>query len=421
MEYGLIVFKNTKNLGDDIQSYSIKCLLPKVDYYIEREEINEFVSDSREKVKTVLGGWYNHSDYSFPPSPYIEPLFISIHLTNRLKDELPCYFTDYFLSYLKKYEPIGLRDGVVKKYLDDARIKNYFSGCSTLTLKKFENVEKTDKICVVDLDYFTTANIKANFDNVISVTHNVDENYDNLSYEERFEFVEERLKLYQASKCVITSRLHCALPCLALGVPVLLVYNGENIDVKNRLSNYTNFLNYVSKDELNENCKELISSLNNNRYDFKPFRENLYLEVQKFIEKDIDTKVEVDLFNYFIEQKRNIQKISEIKINSIVSESELRYNLLKEAEKRYYRLELINEGINKELELVKEKSKNIFDGYNDLTNKYNELLDEKRKLDNDFYITNDMLYRIQNSKPYKISLLLAKPINWLRSIKKFRR
>ena len=37
MKYGLVVFKETTNLGDDIQSYSIKKMLPQVDYYIERE------------------------------------------------------------------------------------------------------------------------------------------------------------------------------------------------------------------------------------------------------------------------------------------------------------------------------------------------------------------------------------------------
>ena len=31
------------------------------------------------------------------------------------------------------------------------------------------------------------------------------------------------LNHYQSAACVITSRLHCALPCLALGTPVFVV------------------------------------------------------------------------------------------------------------------------------------------------------------------------------------------------------
>ena len=67
MKYGLIVFKNTCNLGDDIQSYSIKRLLPHIDYYIEREQINVFFpdEDEKEKVKTILGGWYCHNKFIF--------------------------------------------------------------------------------------------------------------------------------------------------------------------------------------------------------------------------------------------------------------------------------------------------------------------------------------------------------------------
>ena len=34
--------------------------------------------------------------------------------------------------------------------------------------------------------------------------------------------VEELLTIYQNAKCVVTRRLHCALPCLAMGVPTLL-------------------------------------------------------------------------------------------------------------------------------------------------------------------------------------------------------
>jgi hypothetical protein len=34
---------------------------------------------------------------------------------------------------------------------------------------------------------------------------------------------EQRLRLYASSRSVVTDRLHCALPCIAMGVPVLFV------------------------------------------------------------------------------------------------------------------------------------------------------------------------------------------------------
>ena len=37
MKYGLIIFENTENLGDDIQSYAAMQFLPRVDYIIVRD------------------------------------------------------------------------------------------------------------------------------------------------------------------------------------------------------------------------------------------------------------------------------------------------------------------------------------------------------------------------------------------------
>jgi exopolysaccharide biosynthesis predicted pyruvyltransferase EpsI len=41
--------------------------------------------------------------------------------------------------------------------------------------------------------------------------------------EYRMYYANDILNKYKSAKCVITSRLHAALPCLALGTPVLLI------------------------------------------------------------------------------------------------------------------------------------------------------------------------------------------------------
>lgn len=53
MKYGLIYYKNTHNLGDDILSYVGKKFLPKVDYYIDREHLDVFIPDEKEYVATI--------------------------------------------------------------------------------------------------------------------------------------------------------------------------------------------------------------------------------------------------------------------------------------------------------------------------------------------------------------------------------
>ena len=399
MKYGLIVFKNTTNIGDDIQSYAIKKLLPSVDYYIEREKLNEFTSKNNEKVKTIISGWFNHDKLSFPPSPFIDPLFISIHFTDELLGNKPIYFTDYFLNYLKKYEPIGLRDDLVKSYLDDNNISNYFSGCATLTIKKFENIKKTDNICLVDLNYFVTENIKHEFVNVITRTHYVDNSYNNLSYDERFNYVEKLLKDYQSSKCVITSRLHCALPCLALGVPVILIYKSSNIDIKNRLSKYIELVNYVSEEDFNKNYKEIINKISNNKSAYKKIANKLLITINDFIYRPclIENNLDSELYKkYFVEQKNNLEEIYINKINMLNNLLDERYNLIKTDEKEINKLKLINKGIILENDLYK----NNFD-----------------KLSTDFETTNSQLYMIQNSRTYKFTLKINNLLNLFRKIK----
>jgi hypothetical protein len=55
------------------------------------------------------------------------------------------------------------------------------------------------------------------------------------------------LKKYQSAYCVVTTRLHCALPCLALGTPVLMIK--EEISRK-RIETYYNFFDTCTFDEL---------------------------------------------------------------------------------------------------------------------------------------------------------------------------
>ena len=80
-KYGIILYKDTVNLGDDIQTYAAYKLLPKVDYEIDREEISYFIPQKTEKVKVIMNGWFNHDKTKFLIPPYIDPLYISMHFS----------------------------------------------------------------------------------------------------------------------------------------------------------------------------------------------------------------------------------------------------------------------------------------------------------------------------------------------------
>ena len=155
MKFGLMVKKETKNIGDDIQAYAVKRFLPRIDYYVDMNHMDEFIPDKEEKVAVIINGWFLQYTLNWPPSPYIKPLPISMHFTN--KDwfwdttDRAYHLQGYGLEYLKDIEPIGCRDSHTQKLLDSKGIKTEYTGCMTLTIPKFQKIEKQDYICAVDV------------------------------------------------------------------------------------------------------------------------------------------------------------------------------------------------------------------------------------------------------------------------------
>ena len=64
-KYGVILYKDTDNIGDDIQTYAAYKKLPRVDYIIDRENMLEFVPEKKEMVKVIANGWFNHNKQRF--------------------------------------------------------------------------------------------------------------------------------------------------------------------------------------------------------------------------------------------------------------------------------------------------------------------------------------------------------------------
>lgn len=382
-KYGLVVFDKTQNLGDDIQSYAAIQYLPQIDYYIERECLNEFTSQNGEIVNVIMNGWYMHDITSMPPSPFINPLFISIHFTDHLYNECPEYLSGYFLDYLKKHEPIGCRDEVVRKYLTDNNIKNYWSGCLTLTIKKFPNVEKGNYICAVDLDDEELSHLRKLTNKEIRIiTHKLDDSVNSkISYEERMHNVEETLKVYQGASLVVTTRLHCALPSLALETPVIMIYDSNNIDKVNRIGVFLELINHTSKNNfILGKFDDLIKNPKDNSNDYLEIRKKIKSIVSEFIDngcKDYsENQQNVKLYKkYFVEQKKYIVNLLRLSFEKTLSLSKQDYmnwidniNIEKEQtiskidkdnQKREYELNrqlnkymLRDETVNKELEVA---------------------------------------------------------------------
>ena len=253
MLYGLLKYEENKkffNVGDNIQSLAAKQFLPKIDQLLNREKLADY---DGEKIKLIMNGWFTHNIHNWVPSAHIDPFFVSFHINNTAA---PFMLTDKGIAYLKKHEPIGCRDQFSADTLKAKGIDAYFSGCLTLTLDtyKVDDSQRGDEIFIVDPLYSYPAFEKVTYDwkRFLRSIQNgkvfqlgkrkkhlrnfIDEDLlKNATYvnqepaantftdEQKFEMAENLLHKYAKAKLVITSRIHCALPCLAMGTPVIFV------------------------------------------------------------------------------------------------------------------------------------------------------------------------------------------------------
>lgn len=259
------------NLGDDIQAIAARRFLPRIDSFVNRENLNKYEGDP---TIIIMNGWFMHHPEKFPPSDRIIPIFESFHINDAIANR---FFNREVIDYFQKYSPIGCRDLYTTKLLRDRGIDAYFSGCLTLTLDKEEFVDKTanEDIVFSDilfcyspkirrmhyweylkwyLDNMKCRKIKHDLIKIMPkkiserakyVTQFTGNRF--ITLEERMFLAEELLRKYANAKLVITSRLHSALPCLAFGTPVLFVVN--NIDDV-RFSGLGELLNMVTSKQL---------------------------------------------------------------------------------------------------------------------------------------------------------------------------
>lgn len=227
MKYGVIVYKDTQNIGDDVQSYAASCLLPQVDYYIEREHLDVFRPAEPEPVNVIMNGWFMYSKTGWPVSPSINPLYLSMHFwTDDALGVNDLFLQGLGAEDLKAHEPIGCRDLETAQFLEKAGIRTWMSGCVTLTLNPVGEKSVQPYVCLTDVSPEVEDFVRNRYPDLeirILTQESADLISADADWTQRFDKVRELLKVYQNASAVITTRLHCALPCLALQTPVLLL------------------------------------------------------------------------------------------------------------------------------------------------------------------------------------------------------
>lgn len=222
MKYANVIYKNPdmNHLGDQMQIIAIDNLYQKMGIapediiYIPRNELSSYNGEYALLPVNLPKAEYNENGYAGHYSKHIIPVFLGLCLMPGLP------LSNEEITYFKCFEPIGCRDESTMELLRSYEITAYLNGCLTFTLPLVEiDRSNLSKVIICDCHKEVLNCIPkelwavAEFD-----THIIWGPSDNPK--------QDALILYEKYKkeaaLVITSRLHCAIPCLAAGIPVVL-------------------------------------------------------------------------------------------------------------------------------------------------------------------------------------------------------
>lgn len=329
MKNGLMIVNPNKyglmNIGDYIQALAAKQFFDHIDLTLDRDY--ELASYNGDPVRMIMNGWYMDHPENFPPSEKIKPLFVSFHINSY---GLPDILRDECVKYFKEHQPIGCRDYNTVELLKEKGIEAYFTGCLTLTLgRKYKFNGERKGVYIVEpvfstkglskrpllllkaiksliLNYKSIKTIahKKNDISFRSLLHNsiffneyskvfekdilINAEYINqynkdiakMSYLERLSYADSLIKKYARAKLVITSRIHCGLPCLGLETPVIYTVNAQAEEMSTmRFGGLIELFNTIiwSNDHLLFHGKSRLSLKNipDNKTNWKPLSKKL--------------------------------------------------------------------------------------------------------------------------------------------------
>lgn len=247
MSFSLLTYaeRRTKfNVGDYVQSLAARQYLPKVDHLLNRERLADYRG---EPTKLILNGWFTNEPKGWCPAPAIDPLLVSFHLNSMAEKAL---LSGRNLDYFLRHAPIGCRDRDSVRRFQAAGVDAFFTGCLTLTLSGYADpAADRRETLMVDHDlglriqsrvpwllglfspaskakmrrrdalrgFFADAFLAAS----PRITHSLPPR--TMTEEQKLDAADALLRRYARARLVVTARIHCALPCLAMGTPVLFV------------------------------------------------------------------------------------------------------------------------------------------------------------------------------------------------------
>ena len=212
------------NYGDNIQTIALDGIVEELFPKEQIVDINIYDMPNYDGEYVLLplncNLWTCDENYFLPASDKIIPVFIAVSF------QIPPTSTKA-IDYLKKWEPIGCRDFETLDMMRKLEIRAYLNGCTTLTLPKRISEPEKKKVFLVGVSESLRGQIlhKIGDDNVEIV--NQLEIYENDTLGSSSVTDQKTRQIYQRYRdeatLIVTSKLHCASPCIAMGIPVIVI------------------------------------------------------------------------------------------------------------------------------------------------------------------------------------------------------
>ena len=262
MKYGYMFYKKPLipdmpsrpiNLGDPIQSYAVKLLYKEMGIDdadiipVPRYDMRNYAGEECICVVNTCSTYEElaYDSYFMPPNDKIHAIPFSLHINRDIPEEEK--------EFYRNCNDVGCRDVYTDQLLTKLGVNSYLTGCLTLTFpRRSRELDKEAKnVFLID--------VKSDFKRLIP-KHILDDSIElssivrfpintkanRMTDDEAYEFHrqgEERIELLKNSaRLVITSRLHVASPCLAMGIPVILTKHDDRFGFIDCFINaYTNW------------------------------------------------------------------------------------------------------------------------------------------------------------------------------------
>jgi hypothetical protein len=217
---------STENIGDHIQIVAGLRILSRMGikpiHYIDRDhEIQSApqLAKVTEPVGILLNGWFKSNRAEWPPHPKLVPVMMGFHIRTFQCPEL---LMEPSIDFFRKHEPIGCRDIYTQGLLKEKGVDGFVSNCLTLTMnRRIDDPAQQTETFVVSRDR-KIESFLPDFMRPYTFVSHYSGTHDFLA---NMKVAKAILEEYRSrAKLIITTLLHCALPAIAMGIPVIVIY-----------------------------------------------------------------------------------------------------------------------------------------------------------------------------------------------------